>query len=735
MKEYVLRIAQSGFAAGEVFDADAADAGAAGNADAVNAGAEGNAGAADAGAVGNADAADIWATGDVDVSDTGAVKDSEAELHRFDEAVLALKQELNTAAEKADENNAAIFEAEQMLLEDDRYAGAVRRLINERGQDALSAVRKIGYGLVEEFERSESSYIRGRSDDVKGITDRLLGLLRGDENRALTVPAIIVAEELSPLQLSGLDAALILGIITVKGTPSSHVSVIAGNLGIPYVYGSSEAIEAVRTCRRLIIDGEKVITDPEEEMYLQAVLRMEESRKRAEDSGTDDLDRRTKVYSNIAGPKDIEALLASGAEGVGLFRSEFLFLNRDSAPSEEEQFEAYRSVVEAMGEKETVIRTMDLGSDKKPSWMSFPDEKNPALGLRGLRISLKDRDLFKTQLRAMLRTAVYGNLKVMVPMVTSVREIEAIKECMKNCAEELTKEGVSFRIPPLGAMVETPAAALIAEQLAQNVDFFSIGTNDLTQYTLALDREAEGLDDFYDSCHEAVLRLIEMTAKAGAKNSIPTSVCGELAGNPSAIKSLIAAGVNKLSVSVPKVKATMRYAAEAEETLKKESARVTVAEEASGNETLHVEKATPESELRNKPGSENREYAPSSSRSELASPVDGKLIPREEIPDPAFAFGTMWQCTGIMPENGTIYAPCDGIVSGIAATKHAINFTATDGREILVHVGIDTVSLNGRGFTVLVQEGAAVSKGDIVMEVDLDVIYAAGLSPVVVVAE
>ena len=572
MKEYVLKTAQNGFAAGEVFDVDAIGAGLVENsADARPAGKE-------------VDVADALAAGREDIkSYCTAVENNAEELRRFDKAVQALIRELNTAAEKADENNAAIFEAEQMLLEDDRYAGAVRKLISEGGQEASFAVRKIGQSLVEEFELSESSYIRGRSDDVKGITHRLLGLLRGDENRTLTVPSIIVAEELSPLQLSGLDAAFILGIITVKGTPSSHVSVIAGNLGIPYVYGSSEAIEAARTCRRLIIDGEKVITDPEEEMYRQALQRMEESRNRAEDSGLNDFDRRTKVFANIAGPKDIETLLASGAEGVGLFRSEFLFLERDSAPSEEEQFEAYRSVVEAMGEKETVIRTMDLGSDKKPSWMPFPDEKNPALGLRGIRISLKEHELFKTQLRALLRAAEYGNLKVMVPMVTSVREIEAIKACMKECAEELTKEEVSFRIPPLGAMVETPAAALIAEQLAQKVDFFSIGTNDLTQYTLALDREAEGLDDFYDPCHEAVLSLIRMTARAGVKNNIPTSVCGELAGNPAAIIRLIEAGVNKLSVSVPKVKATMRLAVEAEETLKKElendSAYVSEAEE------------------------------------------------------------------------------------------------------------------------------------------------------------
>jgi len=544
MKEYVLKIAQSGFAAGGVFNVE--------------------------GKIGRK--TDV--TDETEMEDPAsyhtAAGDPRTELLRFDKAVLALKQELMTAAEHADERNAAIFEAEQMLLEDDGLAGAVRRLISGKGQEAISSVLQTGYDLEKKFAASKSSYLRTRSDDVKGITHRLLELLRGTENRVMTIPSIIVAEELSPLQLSGFDTSLILGIITVGGTPLSHVSVMAGNLGIPYVYGLPEAVEAAHACSRLIIDGEKLILDPDDEMYQQALLRMEENRQHGEVISAGCGERCTKVLANISGPEDIEALCVSGAEGVGLFRTEFLFLGRDCAPTEEEQFEAYRSVAEAMGERETIIRTMDLGSDKRPAWMSLPEEKNPALGWRGLRISLKERELFKTQLRALLRVASYGNVKILVPMVTSVREIEAVNVCITECAGELTMTGVRFGIPPLGVMVETPAAALIAEQLAQKVDFFSIGTNDLSQYTMALDREAEGLEDFDDPCHEAVLKLIRMTAQAGARNNISTSVCGELAGDPALIKSLISAGVEKLSVSVPKVKTTIRYVAEAEKALKSE---------------------------------------------------------------------------------------------------------------------------------------------------------------------
>jgi len=404
----------------------------------------------------------------------------------------------------------------------------------------------------------------------------------------------------------------------------------------------------------------------------------------------------TRVCANIGGPKDIPALFASGADGVGLFRTEFLFLDREDAPSEEEQLEAYLSVARAMNGKETVIRTMDLGSDKRARWIRLPEEKNPALGCRGLRLSLKEENLFRIQLRALLRAAVSGNIKIMVPMVSLGWEVDAVRERIAACARELEAEGTAYSVPPLGIMVETPAAALISDQLAEKADFFSIGTNDLTQYVLALDREAQGLEDYFNPCHEAVMRLIGMTAEAAHRKNIPVCVCGELAGKSEAVGKLIELGVDSLSVSVGKVGQVKKLAIEAERTCS----------------ASDIKKADDTS---------------------IAAPADGKLIPMDEIPDPVFASGTMGECVGILPENGNIYAPCDGVVSGIAGTKHAITFTASDGREILVHVGIDTVNLKGKGFEVLTEEGKAVRKGEQVMTADLDVIRGAGLSTMVLV--
>ena len=657
MKEFSLKTAQKGFAAGEIFD------------------------------VGRAE--DHAKAGKPARSHT-----PQAEAERFQEALGLLDRQLSKAASKAAGESASIFDAERMLLNDPMFAGKVRKLIEEDGLDAISAVDRTGQSVAQELSQSESLYIRQRQEDVKGMTQRLLSLLRGEQSPLMTAPALLLAEELSPAQLSSADPSLILGILTLKGSPASHVSILAGNLGVPYAYGSREAIEAARQSKRVILEDGNLITDPEEDLYQQALQRMEKEKKSRQDTPGPDTDStaRTRVYANIGGPQEIEALTLSGAEGVGLFRSEFLFLDHACPPSEEEQYEAYSSVAKAMCGKETVIRTMDLGSDKRASWMALPQEKNPALGCRGLRFSLKEQALFKTQLRALLRAAASGNLRIMLPMVTSVWEVEAARACLMSCAEALSKEGIPYQVPPLGIMIETPAAVLIAEQLAQKADFFSIGTNDLTQYTLALDREAEGLEEYYDPFHEALLRMIEMTAKAGHKYGIPVSVCGELAGNPQAVKRLIASGIDKLSVSLSKIQSTKKLVLEAEEQLLQDQ------------------------------------------ECPISAPADGELIPMEEIPDPVFSSGTMGTCIGIMPESGRIWAPCDGIVSDIAQTGHAITFTASDGRKLLVHVGIDTVTLGGKGFTVLIKEGASVSKGDPVLEADLAVIRSAGLSPMVITA-
>lgn len=627
--------------------------------------------------------------------------DKEKELAGFEAAVAVLDTEISNAAMKADPDSAPIYETEKLLLEDPEYADAIRDLIRSEGIDAITAVRRTGEALAKELGENSSEYISQRREDVDGLTVRLISILRGEEQQVLDTPAIITAEELSPAQLSALDGDMILGIVTVKGAPTSHVAILAGNLGIPYLYGSGEAIAAITEGEGIILDGNKLITDPDEETFRNAARRLAEqqARKEKEAEHPSEDGRKTKVYANIAGAHEIDALLSSGAEGVGLFRTEFLFLGQ-TPPSEEEQFETYRAVAEAMDGKEVVIRTMDLGSDKKANWLRMPDEKNPALGCRGLRLSLKEEKLFREQLRALLRAAACGNVRVMIPMVASVWELDAVRAQIDSCAEEFASEGVTYRKPALGIMVETPAAAMIADQLAEKADFFSIGTNDLNQYTLALDREAEDLDSYYDPCHEAILRLIEMTAKAGHEKGIPTAVCGELASNPEGIEELIKRGVDELSVAVSKVEQTKRKAAEAEESLSRE--------QSSGKDALQTAEVT------------------------LAAPADGKLIPMEDIPDEVFASGTLGECVGILPENGKIYAPCDGVVSDIADTKHAVTFSSSDGMKILIHAGIDTVTLKGEGFTVLVEEGQTVQKGDVIMEADLDVIRKAGLSTMVI---
>lgn len=668
MKEFDLKTAQNGFAAGTVFIASLTE-----------------------------------------ITDDGTASDPKAELEGFDRAVSSVENDLAAAAEKAGNEGTSIYEAEIALLKDEKFAGAVRTMIQDDRVSAAAAVDKTGRSLSDEMEQSSSEYISKRSEDIRGITAKLLSVLSGDAGHAPEGPSIIAAEELSPAVLSSIDHDLILGIMTVNGSPASHVSIIAGNLAVPYVYGSEEAFRAIDSGSRIIIDGGKVSVEPDDDTYQAAVRKMEEekaNRKQEEESAIEGTCR-TKIYANIAGVQDIDELKASGAEGVGLFRSEFLFLSRDSAPSEEEQYQAYRSVAEAMAGKDTVIRTMDLGSDKRVDWLTVPDEKNPALGLRGLRLSLSKKDLFKTQLRALLRAAVSGNIRIMIPMIASLWEVEAVRNMIQECAKELADEGIEYMIPPLGIMVETPAAAVTADRFAEKVDFFSIGTNDLTQYTLALDREATGMDEYYDPCHEAIFRLIRMTAEAAHKHGITTAVCGELAANPKAVRELIEAGVDELSVSLPKINATKALAIKAEAEIGEDQKTLNT------DTTQETEGVLPD-ELK------------------LAAPADGKLIPMEDIPDPVFSAGTLGKCIGIMPENGEVYAPCDGEVLLAAETKHAVTLKSTDGQKILIHAGIDTVKLGGKGFSTFVNSGDKVRKGDRLLEADLDVIRAAGLSPMII---
>ena len=584
------------------------------------------------------------------------------------------------------------------LLEDEAFTGRMQKHIKEDSLTAAAAVKKTAEELAEELNCADSEYIRSRQDDIRGLAQRLAAVLEG-EDRVPEICSAVAAREISPAQLSAIEGGLIGGLLSEKGSPNSHAAILAGNLGVPYLYGNPQAVRAAETASFLILDGEigTVTADPDEETKKAALFAFERFRESRSGEASGEKEEplpplKTKVFANIEGPRDIDALLGSGADGVGLFRTEFLFMG-DAAPSEEQQYEAYRAVLEAMGEKEVIIRTADLGSDKQAPWLDLGEESNPALGLRGVRVSLARKDLFLTQLRALLRAALTGRLKVMFPMIASAWEIDEINACVKEAAAALEKEGVPYRVPALGIMIETPAAALLAEELAEKAAFFSIGTNDLTQYTLALDREARGLERYFDPCHEAVFSLIRAAAEAGHRHGVKTGVCGQLAADPEAVDRLIGCGVDELSVPVSRVRTVKKLAAEAERRLFK------------------AEKA---------------------SLKGVAAVADGELIPMRDIPDPAFSGGTLGECFGILPENGKIFSPVTGTVTAIAETGHAVTVRADDGGDLLIHAGIDTVKLGKEPFRHFVKPGEHVLRDQLLMEEDLEKIRAAGLSPVIV---
>lgn len=551
------------------------------------------------------------------------------------------------------------------------------------------------------MENSDSEYLRARASDIAGVGERLIDLISGKENSSLTELTALAATDISPAQMSAFDSDMLGGIITEKGSPNSHLSILSGNLEIPYIYGNAEAVAAAVNSDYIIIDENTLIVSPDDTAKAEAESRMAiiRSEKENRKNTGEKIECKTKIYANIAGPEDIPKLISSEADGVGLFRSEFLFLGKDSEPSEEEQYLAYKSVLEAMGNKEVIIRTMDLGSDKSVKWLKMSVEPNPALGLRGVRISLEKKEIFSTQLRALLRAAVCGNLKIMFPMIASDWEIDEIKECVNEAAEQLKKENIEFSVPKLGIMIETPSAAVLTDILAKKIDFVSIGTNDLTQYTLALDREANGLDRYFDPRHESVLRLIEIVARECRKNNIEAGICGQLAADPDVIKRLIAAGIDELSVPISKIRQTKINAFNAENNQSTADSSDSVKEQ-----------STP-----------------------LCSPADGELVLMEEIPDPVFSSGQLGKCVGIIPDNGNIYAPCDGTVVGVAETLHAVTIRSDSGAEYLLHIGINTVELGGKGFNVLVSEGERINKSQKIIEADLDLIKGNGYSTMVIV--
>lgn len=630
------------------------------------------------------------------------INNVDEEVKKFNDAKKAFNDELEN--NKSSSKNAEIQSTVKSILSDEAFSSQVIKNIKENSLSAQLAVNKAADALVEEMSKVDLEYIRSRQDDIRGVANKLISFLQGNTSIINELSAIC-SMELSPAQLSGINETFVGALLTDKGSANSHVAILAGNINIPYLFGNKDAINAAQDASFIIIDSEtkKVILDPDKKTKEKALEKMsqiiKQNKEIADKNIVEDIPQcKSKVYANIAGPKDIDELVKSGADGVGLFRTEFLFLDREKAPTEEEQFNAYKSVLEAMKGKDVIIRTMDIGSDKKVSWLPLPQEFNPALGLRGVRVSLAYDDLFRTQLKALLRAGVYGNLKVMFPMIASTWEVDEIINRINKIAEELEKEKIPYKMPKLGVMVETPAAAVCADELAKKVSFFSIGTNDLTQYTLAIDRESQGLDQYFNAHHEAIFRLIGMICKEAHKCNVEVGVCGQLAADSEGAGRLIRLGVDELSVPVRKVSATKALAFKEEELIEKEK--------------LEEEQAKYPS---------------------VSAVADGKLIPMQEIPDPVFSEGTMGDCFGILPNDGKIYAPVSGKIISIAETGHAITIESDNGLNILIHAGIDTVKLEGKPFKHFVKCGDHVDENQLLMEADLKMITDAGLSTIIIV--
>lgn len=477
------------------------------------------------------------------------VEDRQAECERLKNAIETLTTSYTTAKAIAGEVSSEIIDAQVALLNDPVYFEKIVDFIKTECFCAEYAVSTVGKSMADELTFADDPYISARSADILGISNRLINTLAGVEEKSLpNYPVIIFAKELSPEFVSTIDRARVLGFVSEQGSKTSHVSILCGDYGIPYLYGVNFDGLSVEDGTEAAIDTGKqaLILNPDEPTKKEIVSKV------AASSSQQQICPRIKTYANISSPSDIEAALKYNADGIGLYRTEFLYM-KDSLPDEETQFEAYKAVLQAMDGREVIIRTMDIGADKSSPCLRLSPEANPALGRRAIRICLDDVDLFRTQLRALLRAGVYGNLSVMFPMITSVSEINDIKEQMKISINELDAKSIPYRIPAFGIMVETPAAAIMSDELSKHVDFFSIGTNDLTQYTLALDRMNEDLDRFFDPYSESVMRLIELVITNAHKNGIKVGICGELAGDPNIAGRLVKMGMDELSMSSAKL--------------------------------------------------------------------------------------------------------------------------------------------------------------------------------------
>lgn len=493
----------------------------------------------------------------------------EQELERFfaakDTAVEQLAQIMGTAAETLGEENAQLFEIHQMMLEDVDFIDGVKSLIEGERYCAEYAVWETAQEISASFAEMDDSYMRARAADVLDVGQRVVNILLGrqDPQSLLNEPAILAAREFVPSETAQLSREKTLALITVGGAANSHTAIFARTMGIPAVIGLGEALDPSVDGKLCVVDGETgiVIFDPDESVLEQARRRQEElaaqrallEQYRGKTAQTKS-GKTVKLYANIGSVKDAQSAVENGAQGVGLFRSEFLYLEQTDYPDEDTQFEAYKAVLEILEGKQVVIRTLDIGADKQVDYFNLPLEENPALGLRALRICLTRPEIFKTQLRAIYRASVYGDPAIMLPMVTSLWEVRRAKEIAAEVRAELAAENIPFRADvPIGIMIETPAAAIISDLLAPEVDFFSIGTNDLLQYTLAVDRQNDSLGDFYAPHHEAVLRLIRNAAANAHAAGIWCGICGDLGADQELTQQFVEMGIDELSVASPSV--------------------------------------------------------------------------------------------------------------------------------------------------------------------------------------
>lgn len=492
-------------------------------------------------------------------------EDTKGELARYEAAKAAAVEQLQELYQKAlkevGEANAAIFEIHQMMLDDGDYNESVENIIETQKVNAEYAVAVTGDNFAQMFRAMDDDYMRERAADVKDISERVLSVLHGGQKRKVVTdePVIIVADDLAPSETVQLEKDMVLSFVTVHGSVNSHTAILARTMAVPALIGTEELpLDDTVDGKLAVVDGlnGKIYVEPDAQILEEMQKRQQAEQEKKELlqllKGKENVTldgKKIMLYANIGNIKDLATVIQNDAGGIGLFRSEFIYLEKDRYPTEEEQFSIYKTAVETMAGKRVIIRTLDIGADKQCEYFKMDKEENPALGYRAIRICLTRPEIFKTQLRALFRASAYGNLAIMYPMITSLWEVKRIKEIVEEVKAELNAEQLEFGNPQQGIMIETPAAVMMSGELAKEVDFFSIGTNDLTQYTLAIDRQNPKLDKFYDAHHPAVLSMIRMTVENAHKAGIWAGICGELGADTSLTKEFLAMGVDELSVS------------------------------------------------------------------------------------------------------------------------------------------------------------------------------------------